>query len=134
MKKTISAPEFAHFHDAWRLSPALDTGEFVFFSGVTGCRPDGTVAEDPEEQFRDAFRFLSMTLDAAGLTFDDVVEMTTYHVDLRKHLDAFTRVKDAFVSAPYPAWSAIGTTELITPGTLIEIRVICRRGASARPT
>jgi hypothetical protein len=30
--------------------------------------------------------------------------------------------------APYPAWSCIGTTELITVGTLVEIRVICRTG------
>jgi enamine deaminase RidA (YjgF/YER057c/UK114 family) len=37
------------------------------------------------------------------------------------------RVKDAFVFAPYPAWTAIGITELITEGALIEIRVIARR-------
>ena len=53
--------------------------------------------------------------------------MTTYHVDLRKHLDAFIKVKDEFVLAPYPAWSCIGTTELITEGTLVEIRILCQR-------
>ena len=127
MKKTIAAPAFEHFPEKWHLSPALDTGEFVFFSGVTGCRPDRTVAADPEQQFREAFRFLGDTLNAAGLAFDDIVEMTTYHVDLRKHLDAFIRAKDEHIRAPYPAWSAIGTSELITEGTLAEIRVICRR-------
>lgn len=127
MRKTFSAPAFSHFHDQWHLSPGLDTGEFVFFSGVTGCRPDGTVASDPEEQFKDAFSFLAKTLAAGNLLWENVVEMTTYHVDLRKHLEAFTKVKDAFIHAPYPAWSCIGTTELITEGTLVEIRVICQR-------
>jgi enamine deaminase RidA (YjgF/YER057c/UK114 family) len=28
---------------------------------------------------------------------------------------------------PYPAWTAIGVTELITDGTLLEIRVIAKR-------
>ncbi|TKT79402.1 RidA family protein [Aquamicrobium sp. LC103] len=131
MRKTYSAPYFEHFRDEWHLSPALDAGEFVFFSGITGCRADGSVAENPEAQFRDAFRFLGETLEAAKLGFEDVVEMTTYHVGLRQHLDAFVKVKDEFVKPPYPAWSAIGITELITEGTLAEIRVICRRRGGA---
>jgi enamine deaminase RidA (YjgF/YER057c/UK114 family) len=56
-----------------------------------------------------------------------MVEMTTYHVGLRKHLSAFINVKDEFVRTPYPAWTAIGVTELITEGTLLEIRLIAKR-------
>jgi enamine deaminase RidA (YjgF/YER057c/UK114 family) len=132
VKQIISAPEFAHYPAEWHLAPALDTGDFVFFSGQTGCRPDGSVASNPEEQFREAFEFLTANLASAGLTFGDVVEITTYHVDLRKHLAAFTKVKDEYVTAPYPAWSAIGVTELITKGTLVEIRIIarCQQGGS----
>jgi hypothetical protein len=37
-------------------------------------------------------------------------------------------VKDEFVSAPYPAWTAVGISELITTGTLAEIRIIAKRG------
>jgi enamine deaminase RidA (YjgF/YER057c/UK114 family) len=127
MKRTVAAPEFGNYPDDWRLSPVLDTGEFVFLSGQTGCRPDGTVATDPERQFRDAFEFMKANLAAADLTFDDVVEMTTYHVGLRTHLAAFMRAKDECIFPPYPAWTAIGVTELITEGTLLEIRAIARR-------
>ena len=124
MKQTITAPEFAHYPEEWHFSPVLMSGDFAFLSGQTGTRPDGTFVSDPEQQFRDAFGFLKANLSAAGLTFDDVVEMTTYHVGLRKHLSAFTRIKDEFIASPYPAWTAIGVTELITEGTLLEIRVI----------
>lgn len=127
MKQTIAAPAFAHYPEDWHLSPVLLSGDFAFLSGQTGCRADGTVAPDPEQQFRDAFTFLKANLSAAGLSFDDVVEMTTYHVDLRKHLAVFVKVKDEHIGAPYPAWTAIGVTELITEGTLVEIRIIARR-------
>jgi enamine deaminase RidA (YjgF/YER057c/UK114 family) len=131
MKNVIATKEFSHFVRDWRLSPGIDTGDFVFFSGVTGTHPDLSVAADPEQQFRDVFQFARLNLEAAGLSFDDVVEMTTYHVGLRAHLDAFIRVKNEFVHEPYPAWTAIGITELITEGTLVEIRMIALRSASS---
>jgi enamine deaminase RidA (YjgF/YER057c/UK114 family) len=127
MKKVIVPPQFASFPRDWHLSPGIDTGDFVFFSGVTGSRPDLSVAADPETQFRETFGFLKSNLVQAGLDFPDVVDMTTYHVDLRKHLDTFIKVKDEFVREPYPAWTAIGVSQLITEGTLVEIRAIARR-------
>jgi enamine deaminase RidA (YjgF/YER057c/UK114 family) len=131
MKSTLAPAAFARFIEDWHFSPVLDTGEFVFFSGVTGVHPDLTVAADPERQIRDAFEFLKEHLAAAGLTFDDVVEMTSYHVEIRKHLPVFMKVKDAYIKPPYPAWTAIGVSELITEGTIVEIRVIARRSKAA---
>jgi enamine deaminase RidA (YjgF/YER057c/UK114 family) len=108
----------------WR---PLDTGDFVFLSGITGARPDLSVSLEPEEQFRDAFRFVQANLAAAGIDLSHVVEITSYHVGLRKHLDTFIKVKDEFIVEPYPAWTAVGVSELITAGTLVEIRAIARR-------
>ena len=105
----------------------VDAGEFVFLSGITGVHPDGSLSADPATQFRDAFGFVGMHLETAGLNFDNIVEMTTYHVALRRHLATFIRVKDEFIRIPYPAWTAVGIAELITEGTLIEIRVIAGR-------
>jgi enamine deaminase RidA (YjgF/YER057c/UK114 family) len=45
-----------------------------------------------------------------------------YHV--RKHMDAFVAAKDGHITAPYPAWSAIGVSQLLTEGALVEIRAI----------
>jgi enamine deaminase RidA (YjgF/YER057c/UK114 family) len=128
MRKVIVPSAFAYVPRDWHFSPGVDAGDFVFFSGVTGARSDLSVAEDPETQFREAFGFLKDHLAEAGLAFCDVVEMTTYHVGLRKHLDTFIKVKDEFITEPYPAWTAIGVSELITRGTLVEIRAIARRG------
>jgi enamine deaminase RidA (YjgF/YER057c/UK114 family) len=53
--------------------------------------------------------------------------MTTYHVDLRTHLADFVTIKDEFIHEPYPTWTAVGISELITPGTLLEMRIIAKR-------
>ena len=127
MKKVIATPEFSHFPKDWHLSPGIDDGDYVFFSGVTGTRPDLSISDDPETQFRETFEFLKNNLFQAGLDFNNVVEMTSYHVGLREHLETFIKVKDVFIFEPYPAWTAIGVAELITKGTLIEIRVIAKK-------
>lgn len=130
MKQAVAAPEFAHYPQDWHFSPVLRSGDFAFFSGQTGIRPDGTLSSDPEQQFRDAFRHLEANLSAAELTFHDVVEMTSYHVGLRQHLASFIKVKDDYIHPPYPAWTAVGVAEFITPGTLVEIRIIARQSSA----
>lgn len=128
MRKVILTPEFAHYPRDWHFSPGIDTGDFIFLSGITGTRPDRTLAPDPETQFRDAFSFLRSNLLQAGIEVRNIVEITTYHVGLNQHLSAFVKVKDEFIAEPYPAWTAIGVTELITDGALVEIRAIAKRG------
>ena len=65
-------------------------------------------------------------LKAAGASFPDVVEMTTFHVGLQRNLGKFMKVKDKYLREPYPAWTAIGITELAIPGGLVDIKVIAR--------
>jgi enamine deaminase RidA (YjgF/YER057c/UK114 family) len=70
---------------------------------------------------------LRSNLLQAGIEVRNVVEITTYHVGLNQHLSAFVKVKDEFIAEPYPAWTAIGVSELITDGALVEIRAIAKR-------
>ena len=50
------------------------------------------------------------------------MEMTSYHIGMREHIREFIAVKDELISEPYPAWTAIGCTELAMPGAVVEIR------------
>jgi enamine deaminase RidA (YjgF/YER057c/UK114 family) len=34
------------------------------------------------------------------------------------------KVRDEFISAPWPAWTAIGVSELAVPGARVEVRVV----------
>lgn len=115
-------------YDTYHFAPAVIDGDYLRCSGMIGLRPDLTVSQDPTAQFTQAFENLRELLAQADLTFADVVEMTSYHVGLQVHFEAFVAVKDMFIAKPYPAWTAVGTTELATPGALVEIQVTARRG------
>jgi enamine deaminase RidA (YjgF/YER057c/UK114 family) len=114
------------FYDQFHFAPAVKDGDRLFCSGVIGVAADGKASPDPETQFTQAFESLSAVLKAAGASFADVVEMTTFHVDLRKNLGKFMKVKDKYLREPFPAWTAIGITELAFAGGLVEIKVIAR--------
>jgi len=120
----LLVPALQAFEDQWHLSHVVRSRGFLLLSGVTGTGTDGRVASDPVEQFEQAFVHLRLYLEAAGASFGDIVEMTSYHVDLREHLAEFIAAKDRHITAPYPAWSAIGVSQLITDGALVEIRAL----------
>lgn len=113
-------------HQAWHFTPAVIDGDHLRCSGMIGLRPDLTVPSDPVEQFTLAFENLDRLLAEAGLTFADVVELTSYHVGLQAHAEAFMAVKDRYLTAPYPAWTAVGISELAVPGALVEIQATAR--------
>ena len=81
------------------------------------------VVVDKEAQFAQAFENVKQVLTEAGATFDDVVEMVTYHTDMRD-LELFISVKDRYITNldRLPTWTGIGTTALAMPGLLVEIK------------
>lgn len=117
------------FYERFHFAPAVKDGDRLYCSGQLGNDADNNVADDPETQFVPAFENLKHVLETAGSTFDDVIEMTTFHVGLQAHLQTFMSVKDRYLSLPYPAWTAIGISELAFPGALVEIKVIARLNA-----
>lgn len=146
----IIPPALQGTYDTWHFAPAVEAEGLIFCSGIIGTSPDGEkpaasglagaeaaaqgdaeiaalqAVRDPEAQFETAFEALRAILNHAGADLSDIVEMTTYHVDMSTHMAAFTRAKDRYIRPPYPAWTAIGVSELLVPGGLMEIRAIAR--------
>ncbi|MDF1792077.1 MAG: Rid family hydrolase [Thalassobaculaceae bacterium] len=123
--KAVIPAALKSYYD-WKMSPGLISGDHVFLTGFTGTGADGRCSADPETQFRTAFGQVEMVLREAGLDFFAVVEMTTYHIGLRVHLDLFRAVRSEFVGEPYPAWTAIEVSGFASADTIIEIRVVAR--------
>jgi enamine deaminase RidA (YjgF/YER057c/UK114 family) len=112
------------YRDEWRMSPGIVSNGLLFMTGMTGYRSDGTFSSDREEQIREAFSKVGDVLASAGLDWTRLVEMTSFHVGLRDHIDVFRSVRDEFVGEPYPAWTAIEVSGFITPGAIVEIRAV----------
>lgn len=116
-----------------KVSPGIISGNHIFLTGVTGSGPDGTMPTDPEEQIRQAFEKIVALLKEAGLGFEAVVEMTTYHVGLQDHFDLFNDIRSDYVKEPYPAWTAVEVAGLRRQGALVEIRIIAHIETKASP-
>ena len=112
-------------HDQFHFSPAIRKGKHLYCSGQVGSNPDGTLDPDPAVQIARAFENVGAVLDEAGASFDDVVDIQSFHVGFNEHIGVFMQVKDGFVKEPYPAWTAVGVSELAF-GALVEIKVTAR--------
>lgn len=108
-------------YDSYHFSPAVRVGDTVYVSGVIGT-VDGAVPDDATDEFAAAFATLQTLLEAAGATVADIVDMTSFHTDMST-LGTFMGAKDAVIREPYPAWTAIGCTELALPGARAEVKV-----------
>jgi enamine deaminase RidA (YjgF/YER057c/UK114 family) len=112
-------------YDAHRYSAAIRSGDLLFVSGQVGSRPDGSPEPDFEKQVQLAFDHLDAVLSAAGCTFDDVVDVTSFHTDPERQFGAAMAVRERIIgTAPYPTWTAIGANWL--SGFDFEIKVIAR--------
>lgn len=108
-----------------RYSAAIRSGDLLFVSGQVGSREDGTPEPDFQQQVRLAFDNLHATTAAAGCTFDDIIDVTSFHTDPEKQFEDIMTVKNEIFSAPpYPNWTAVGVTWLA--GFDFEIKVIAR--------
>jgi len=104
-------------YDRFHFAPAYRVGDTLYVSGVIGA------GESMEDEFANAFESLGSVLEASGFSLADVVDMTSFHVDMSETLGAFMAARDGAMSEPWPAWTAIGCTELAIPGGRAEVKV-----------
>ncbi len=81
---------------------------------------------DFEKQVEQAFENSAADIGSGWLgTFDDIVDVTTFHTILNSNLRDIMKVKDEiFTQRPDPNWTAVGVTWLA--GFDFEIKVIAR--------
>ncbi len=108
-------------YEMMQFSQAVKVGTMVWVSGQVGVNEDFTIAEGIEAQSRKAFINLQKVIETSGGTLSDIVEIVTYHTSM-KDMEGFSNVKAEFFTRNYPAWTAVGVSELVMPELLIEIR------------
>jgi len=112
-------------YDVHQYSAAIRSGDLLFVSGQVGSRPDGSPEPVFEDQVRLAFTNLRAVLAAAGSSFDDVVDVTTFHTDPETQIDKVLAVRAQEIGEPpYPNWTAVGVNWLA--GFDFEIKAIAR--------
>jgi len=112
-------------YEAHGYSAAIRSGDLLFVSGQVGSREDGSPEPDFARQVERAFENLRNVLDAAGCSFGDLIDVTTFHTDPENQFEAIMAIKNRmFPAPPYPNWTAVGVNWLA--GFDFEIKVIAR--------
>ena len=117
-KRTALTPKGVPAADVGYTPGILAEGRRLIF--VSGQGPDELNA-DMETQIRQAFKRIGAVLEAGGASFANVVMVRAFFVHLVRDLPLLRKVRKEFLVKPYPASTAVGTTELAIPGLEIEI-------------
>ncbi len=109
--------------DQFHFSQGVQVGKTVYVSGQGGFDASFGIAAEVGEQARQAFRNMERVLAEAGGSLDDVVELTSYHLDMEQMGAVVAAVREAFPHHQ-PAWTAVGVTRLAMPQMQIEIKAV----------
>lgn len=120
------------YHE-YHYTPVVKVGERVIVSGIPAV-----VGKTEEEKIRRAFRELQRHLEPAGGSLADVVELNSFHLatdkaDFDARMALVLKVHKEFFKDHYPAWTAVGTTALLSPGAPIELRAEAIIGSGRAP-
>lgn len=116
-KKTISGPGVPQSHLPF--SPGLISGDYLYVSGQASVDDRGNILVGSfEEECRRSFENLRKVLNAAGLDFEDVIQVRNY-VGCQADLARFNEIYREYFHAPYP----VRTTLIGCLGTLLKFEV-----------
>lgn len=115
-------------------TPVIRVGDTVVVSGIPAAG-----GGDYEQRVRWMYEQLRRHLEAAGASLADVVELTSYHVgarDTHAFQQEFARYlpihREYFPDRP-PAWTAVGTSALLSAGAPVELRALAIVGSGRAP-
>lgn len=126
MKKQITSAKLrqpnGHFSHATAIAAK---GTFVFISGMTARRPDGSIAGigNVEEQTRQVCENVKAAVEEAGGTLDDIVRVDVY-VRNMEHFDTIHKVRREYFTGVAPASTMVEVNKFTSPDYLIEINAI----------
>lgn len=107
-------------------SPAIRSGGTLYLSGQVAQDPatGRLVTGDVTRQAEQIFANLSSVLEAAGMTFANVVRVGVFLTDIRD-FQALNAVYSRFFEAPYPARTTVAVAALPL-GAVIEVDLVAR--------
>ena len=123
-------------YDTYRFAAVRRVDNMLYVSGVIIGRRDDEQRDVTafKVQVRRGLERLQQILASAGAGFADVVMINSFHVwqgpnftgTRDEQFDAFESVIGEFMKPPYPAWTAVGTTGLLSDGGIVEVQLIAR--------
>jgi len=108
-------------------SPGVRIGPWLYVAGQVGRDADLNIVMPIEDHLVQAWENVGKVLRAAGADYDNIVEMTTWHLHMHSQLEKFIEVKHRYITpgvAVPPAWSGFEAADFAFPGLQVEIKVV----------
>jgi len=126
--RPVEPPEQAIPQNSTR-SAAIDAGDYLYISGQTGQRPDGSVPADFAAQTTQALDNIKSIVTAAGLGMQNIVYVKVYLQDVNDY-DQLNAVFAKYFPETPPARAVLGVSRV--PQSSIEIDAVAVRDLSGR--
>jgi 2-iminobutanoate/2-iminopropanoate deaminase len=108
-------------------SDAVLVGNTLYIAGHIGLDPKtGQAPADAEVEARLVMDGIKKTVEAAGLTMDDIVSMQIFCTDLKLY-DTFNAVYKTYFHGDFPARAFIGTDKLLRNGHYEVLGIAVKR-------
>lgn len=108
------------FFEQYGFAEAVRVDGHLYLSGVVAGKADGVTLE---QSLGRTFGYAGSILEKAGYGWDDVVDITTYHVDLPASIEAVAVAKRKVLPKATHAWTAIDIDRLYPDNGLVEIKI-----------
>ncbi len=105
-------PRSAADETALPFSGAVLVGNTLYLSGTIGLDENQQVPSTPEAEARLVLNNMQRTLEAAGMTMDDLVSVQVFCSDVA-HYAAFNAVYRTYVTREFPARAFLGAGTLL---------------------
>jgi enamine deaminase RidA (YjgF/YER057c/UK114 family) len=116
------------FQEEWGFSDAVVTGDTIYLSGIVVDAP--AAGKDLAASYERIYGRIASILKRAGASWDDVVDMTSFHTDVERQIEHMVKAQKKWVKSPPPAWTAIGVSKILGGG-ITEIKITARRASGA---
>lgn len=104
------------------LSQAIKYGNLLFISGQLGRDKQGEIVKPFKAEVKQTMRNLSIILNEAGLTFENVIKANVYLKEMSKTKE-FNNIYKQYFSKSYPTRCCIGVNQLAQDAN-VEIELI----------
>lgn len=127
-KETLmpKSAESRAFQEAYGFSDAVIHGDTIHLSGVVAGPAPGEDSLTPG--YERAFARLDAIIRRLGATWDDVMVFDTFHKGpVAAQVEALLPVKNRYIKAPFPTWTAVGVSDLYSADAVTEIKLTLRK-------
>lgn len=122
MKQVIETPGVMPY-EAFGFTNCVRFKDVLYLSGISAIDLRGQViGDDIETQTEYTFQNIEKVLRAAGSDLGQIVQMTSFVVDLESNGARYVAVRKKILTRPTYTSATIGVSALMVPGLLLEVQ------------